>query len=196
MIEQQAQLPVNLEGEEPCSTMSVRFGRHPADANVTINVPKVGAQVNLTLAPAVYMSKDFMENYLHYVCVVTSERELSQEEACEAVIEAAEYLGISHLLPMATAKQDTAELAVLYTNDYPTVEEAKKRGIHIVGLLLVVPVEEEYFKQTVSILKMAGVAAMTAGRLSDRAESNDDESKQQNLGRRLSDAMPPNNSKH
>ena len=185
--------PIKTEGHEPASIAGVRFGRHPADANVNVLVPRFDAAVNFTLAPAVYMNMDFMENYLQYVCVVTSKQLLTSEEAGEAVNEAVQLVEFGHILPTATADKPTAELLIMYSESFPGNPEMEAKGIFTAGLLIVIEADPEAFQQTRTILKMAGLASMAAGRLNEQPETNDDADKP---SRRLSDAMPPNRSKH
>ena len=198
MIQKEMPTPVNLEGHEPCQIMDVRFGRHPADANVSVLVPKYEAAVNFTLSPAAYMCKDFMENYLQYVCVVTSKRKLTEAEAGEAVILAKDLVNFTHVMPKSQTNGDTADFMVLYSDNFPSSKEMEAKGIFSAGLLIVIEADAEAFQQTVNILKMAGLAAMAGGKLHEQPAQNDDASEVSKniVGRRLSDVMPPNNSKH
>lgn len=198
MIQKEMPTPVNLEGDEPCQILSVRFGRHPADANVTVHVPKLDAQVNFALSPGVYMNKDFLENYLHYVCVVTTKRRLHPDEAANAAVAAAEFIGFGHVMPAVEGENQTAELCVLYSDEFPRNLEMETKGTFTAGLLVVIQAAPEAFQQSVHIMKMSGLAAMAGGKLHEQPAQNDDASEVSKniVGRRLSDAMPPNNSKH
>ena len=188
-------MPIQDEGAQPCEILSVLFGRHPADGNVTVDVPSMEAQVNFGLSPNVYMNRDFLDNYLHYVSVVTTKRKFSPDELANAVIIAAEFLGFDQVMPAVEGDKMTANIAVVWNEGFPQSEEAKAKGLFMEGLLFVVEADPECFKQTVKITRMAGLAAMAAGKFfEDKAAEHSD--KAETPGRRLSDAMPPSSSKH
>lgn len=181
-----AELPVTPEGVEKPFQVHLKLGRHPADGNVTIEVPMYDVQVSVALAPHAYMNPDFTENYLNYVIVTTAKRKMEPVDLIKAAALALDLLDIGDLLP--GEDNQVSQVAIIYSEGFPQEPAAVARGLHMAGLLACVPCTPETFKQTVNIMQMAGIAAMAGGKM-HRKEG-------ENLGRRLSDAMPPSTSKH
>lgn len=191
---------IKTEGHEPPFLVSTRFGRHGADGNVVVEVPQFSVQVSICLTPSLYMHPDFGDNWLHYIAVTSAHKKLPPDELTQAVALAVDFIGIDNVLPRtAEGEGNGVDIAVIYNEGFPQELAAVAAGLHLEGLLVCVPTDSSVFESASVIASSAGLAAMMRGgpakKMAEASKTMEDMAN--NItGRRLSDAMPPSDTKH
>lgn len=139
-----------------------RFGRFPADSNITCHFPKDELAVTICLTPAIGMAPEFPQ-YLNYVAIVIRDKRLPTDaEIRKALHEVVQFVSISSVLPASIPDGEPVSLPIITRGEFPRTPEDVANDLFPVGVLLCIPCDPQIFQQNLVLARMAAFTAQVA----------------------------------